>query len=362
MSTLAERSLIGQKEFPAVSIILSTQPQFPKTKLDREYMNSLLAKAEVQLLAQYSKQKTESLMDKLHHAVNTIKLNELSKGLAIYVSFNIEKVIHLPFAVTEKVIVDNSFEIRDLLMAAKLNQNYLVVILSQNMVKTFFGYGSHLMPVKFDGMPDNVGDVSNEHSFPGWDYYDAHAFEEKNIHNYLRFIDDVIEKETRGSNDPVLIMGDTKLIGYLKHHSRNIKRIIGFVEGNYEHAGYTEIQTRIKPFFNVFENKGQDAAVDLLQEAVGANTFSAGITEVWRSAAEAKGRLLLVEKDYKQSARFGDDSYTILIDEEIENSRSKIADAVDDVIEMVLLNHGDVVFVENDKLIPFNRIALVNRY
>lgn len=99
-----------------------------------------------------------------------------------------------------------------------------------------------------------------------------------------------------------------------------------------------------------------------MQEAVGANTFSAGITEVWRSAAEAKGRLLLVEKDYKQSARFGDDSYTILIDEEIENSRSKIADAVDDVIEMVLLNHGDVVFVENDKLIPFNRIALVNRY
>ena len=99
-----------------------------------------------------------------------------------------------------------------------------------------------------------------------------------------------------------------------------------------------------------------------MQSAVNSNIFSAGISEVWRSAAEAKGRLLLVERDYKQSARFGDDSYSILIDDEVERSRSKIVDAVDDIIEMVLLNHGDVVFVENGKLNSFERIALINRY
>lgn len=362
MSTLTERSLIGKKEFPAVSIILTTHPQYPKSKLDREYINILLSQAEGQLLAQYSKQKTAGLMEKLHHAVNTIKLNEVSNGLAIYVSDTVEKVIHLPFPVTEKVIVDNSFEVRDLLMAAKINRNYLLAVLSQNKVKTFFGYGSHLMPVTFTDMPENVKDVTNEHSFPGWDYLDAHAYDDKNIRNYLRFIDEVIEKETRGSNDPVLVMGDTKMIGYLKNNTRNAKRIIGYIEGNYEHATYNEIRSRIKPHFEVFEGKEQDAAIELLQKAINTDTYSAGITEVWRSAAEAKGRLLLVEKDFRQAARFGDDSYTILIDGEVENSRSKIADAVDDIIEMVLLNHGDVVFLDNDKLIQYNRIALVNRY
>lgn len=362
MPTLNERSLIGHKEFPAVSIILPAHPQTPKSKLDREYLNSLLSQAEEQMLAQYSRIKTENLMDKLHHAVNTIKPNEISKGLAIYVSDTIEKVIHLPFSVTEKVIVDNSFEIRDLLMAAKMNRNYLVLIISQNKVKSFFGYGSHLIPVHFEGMPENVKDVSNEHSYPGWDYLDVHAYEEKNIHNYLRFIDDVIEKETKGTNDPVIVMGDTKLVGFLKNHTRNTKKIIGFVEGNYEHADFNEIRSRIRPYFDTFEGKEQDSAFDLLQNAVNSNTYSAGISEVWRSAAEAKGRLLLVERDYKQSARFGDDSYSILIDKEVERSRSKIVDAVDDIIEMVLLNHGDVVFVENGKLNSFQRIALINRY
>lgn len=362
MSMLTENTLIGKKEFPAVSIILSSQLQNPKYKLDREYLNTLLSKAEELLQNQYSVQKTKSLMDKLHHAVNTIKLSEISKGMAIYVSMNVEKVIHLPFPVSEKVIVDNSFEIRDLLRAAKLNRNYLVVIISKNQVKTFFGYGAHLFPVNFNNMPENKKDVGNSHSMPGWDYFDAHAFEEKNIHNYLRFIDEIIEREMQGSNDPVIFMGDTKILGYLKKHTHNSKNIIGYVEGNYEHANFDEIRSRINPYFEKFEGNEQNEALDLLSKAISSDTYSSGIAEVWRSAAEAKGRLLLVEKDFRQSARFGSDSYTILIDDEVEGSRSKISDAVDDIIEMVLLNHGDVVFMDNDKLMPYNRIALVNRY
>jgi hypothetical protein len=78
--------------------------------------------------------------------------------------------------------------------------------------------------------------------------------------------------------------------------------------------------------------------------------------------AEKKCRMLLIERDYHQAARSGGDPFTIIIDDEIENVRSRIPDAVDDIIEMTFNSGGDVAFVENGKLEEYQRIACVTYY
>ena len=83
---------------------------------------------------------------------------------------------------------------------------------------------------------------------------------------------------------------------------------------------------------------------------------------MWRAAAEGRGRLLVVEKDYRVTARFGEDNYTILVDEAVATARHRIADAVDDIIELVLRHNGEVMFVANGKLDPQQHIALITRY
>jgi len=47
MTTINTGMLIGQKSFPAISIVLPTHPQYPKFKADRERMIALLKDAEV---------------------------------------------------------------------------------------------------------------------------------------------------------------------------------------------------------------------------------------------------------------------------------------------------------------------------
>ena len=42
----------------------------------------------------------------------------------------------------------------------------------------------------------------------------------------------------------------------------------------------------------------EEKAIAQLQDSINSNKFSTGITDVWRSAAEGRGRLLLVEKDF----------------------------------------------------------------
>jgi hypothetical protein len=220
--------------------------------------------------------------------------------------------------------------------------------------------------VEFEGMPLNIEDVTNAHSVPGWDYLDTQAWEEKNIRNYIHFIDEVIDKEFRQSPvaapQPIILMGDTKILGYYKQMTSNADRIAGMVEGNYEYANTDELKRRIAPVLEQIDRRDEENALTLLYGAVNTNHYAAGIAEVWRAVAEKKCRLLLVETDYHQAARAGENPYTILIDDEIENVRNRIPDAVDDIIEMTFNGGGDVVFLENGKLEEYQHIACVTYY
>ncbi|MEO6289105.1 MAG: hypothetical protein ABIO76_04260, partial [Ginsengibacter sp.] len=85
-----------------------------------------------------------------------------------------------------------------------------------------------------------------------------------------------------------------------------------------------------------------------------------GIEEVFSEAMHRHGRLLLVEKNYKYPSGYGSD--TELIDSAIHpyNSSSYIKDAVDDIIEKVLEENGDVEFVDKELLKGYNHIALIS--
>ena len=355
-------SLLDQKAFPAISLILPVHPQFPDVKLDSEHMISVLKNIEKKLNGRYGLERTQLMIQKVKNVISTIELKHLLKTLIIYVSPETEKVISLPYAVEEKIIIDSSFEVRDLIYAAQKNIKYLLVIISQKGVKTFNGDLFELKSIEFADMPENVKDVSNEHSFPGLDYLDNKAFDEKNLHNYLRFIDDVLEKSLKQNGTPVVIMGNVKILGYFRLYTQNTKRIIGYVEGNYEHVSLPEIKSKAETIIQKRLLDDETNSISELEEAVNSNKYNAGITEVWRSAAEGKGRLLLVEKNYSVRARRGMDEYSIFPDDSESNLHNVLSDAVDDVIELILKKNGEVIFVENGKLKSFERIALINRY
>jgi len=357
-----EEPLVGMKAFPAISILIPTHTIDTGITTFRERISQLARSVEQILVLSYSKKKTENLMTRLHRAINGIDLNLIGEGIAVYVSDDIEKVFHLPFRVSEKVVVDTSFEVRDLLYSAKINRSYLLVLISRNEVKTLLGYGKSLVSVDFEGMPENLKDVTTQHSLPGWDYLDKKAYEETNVNKFIHFIDDVIHSELKGANMPIIVFGDSKILGHYNKTSKFSKDILDFIEGNYEHATKQELVSKIEPSLKKFGEEEEKIALSELEDAVSKGLVASGTAQVWRVAAEARGRILLVEKDFKESARLGTDGYTLLIDDEVENTPNKIEDAVDDIIEMVLKNRGDVVFVSEGALAGFQRIAIINRY
>jgi len=132
------------------------------------------------------------------------------------------------------------------------------------------------------------------------------------------------------------------------------------VEGNFDYSSTREILEKISPALKLKFATEQDRALRLLDQAIENKTYVSGISNVWRAAAEKNGKLLIVEKDYFIAAKLGKDQFTLITDID-ENAMYVIKDAVEDVIELVLRQGGDVVFIENGMLKEHSGIALITR-
>jgi ribosomal protein L7Ae-like RNA K-turn-binding protein len=157
---------------------------------------------------------------------------------------------------------------------------------------------------------------------------------------------------------PLFIMGTERILGHFRKITRHTPAVIDYITGNYEDASPAEIKEILIPYTEGWNKTKQKEVVDRLEEAAGNKKLAVGIKDVWKEAMNKKGRLLVVEKNYMYPAVHdgspGGITETILPNQHF----SGIKDAVDDVIEKVLENGGDVEFVTEGTLKDFQRIAL----
>jgi hypothetical protein len=97
-----------------------------------------------------------------------------------------------------------------------------------------------------------------------------------------------------------------------------------------------------------------------LREAVKANRHASGVDQVWRATFEKRCQILLVETDFEYAADLSEEGDRLL--PYTGKGAASLDDAVDDVIEKVLAEGGEVFFYEPGALDLHQRIAAVLRY
>src|SRR5262249_56019628 len=97
-----------------------------------------------------------------------------------------------------------------------------------------------------------------------------------------------------------------------------------------------------------------------LGEAVSANRHASGIDQVWRAAYEKRCQMLLVETGFEHPADLAPQSDRLL--PYSGRGAASLDDAVDEVIERVIADGGDVFFYDPGVLDLHQRIAAVLRY
>jgi hypothetical protein len=346
---------------PAVSIIM---PFEPKISLQTEVTHSLKTaadKVELELLKNYPEDICVLVMQKLHALIKNLKFDQHKKSIAIYVSPVFEKVLYLDIAVEEKIIVDDSFEIRDLVYSKKQLNKYLVLLLSGKQSHIYLGDSSTLVRIDVD-LPESIYAYVNDAPERVANFSDMTERKQITVHKFLYHIDSALDDILNTYHLPVFVLGAEQILGHFKKFTKHAEAVIAYVKGNYDEATFPQLEEILKPHITAWREVKQKELLNQLEDAAGKKKLAVGMSDVWREAFDHKGRLLVVEKNYRYAAQHGASEDVIEALAEPYNKFSFIRDAVDDVIETILQNGGDVEFVDENVLKDYQHIALIQFY
>ena len=287
-------------------------------------------------------------------------------GVGIFASPSLARICTFPFEVQEKIHVNDSFEIRELVQKERYTREYFVLLLGGNVTRLYKGKEGKLreyqdinFPASFDGhefelpVQTNQGDnalspTRRETAVPTQSLTEFHNVLDAKLRDYL-------------TDASVLILaGPEKESALFLNQSAHAPKIKGKVAGSYSAFNMNELEKKCWNALKLDLKKNQMQLIDRLREQ-GPAFVSAGLRDVWRSAREGKGNILLVEKGLEVPAYLGMDDYSIELTPS-RHDQPMIVDAVDSIVETVIEKNGCVVFVENGLLKDYQRIALMNRY
>jgi len=346
---------------PAVSIIMPFEPRVCLKKELNHYLKVAADKVEKSLRDNYPEETCTLTMRRLRDIISNLNFDTHKKGIVIYVSLLFEKVIYLDIPVEEKIIIDDSFEIRDLLFANKQHNKFIVLLLNVKETRVYRGDQSELERVEFKE-PASIYAYVNDTNERMSNFSDIDERKQITVYKFFFHIDSALDHILAIYPLPIFVVGAKKILGHFKKFTRHAGSITRYIPGNYEDATLPQLEEILKPHIAArFEAKQKDL-LKQLEEAANHRRLAAGIKNVWQEAVNDKGRLLVVEKNYRYAGQQGANDDIIEEMTGIYNKLAFIWDAVDDVMEMVLANGGDVEFVDENVLKDYDHIALVQYY
>ncbi|HTL08373.1 MAG TPA: hypothetical protein VL307_08965, partial [Chitinophagaceae bacterium] len=264
---------------PAISLIIPFDPKMNGHAALTIALKNACRKIEKQLLLEYPADTVVLMMEKLSTIIAQLNYNTHKKSIAIFVSPVFEKVIYLDILVEEKIAIDDSFEIRDLLYSKKQLHKYLLLQLSAGQVRMFIGNSSSFvkivshaeMPQQLPArdLPERVGKFS-----------DVHAAHEKQLDKFLRQVEDSLELILRAYPLPLYIIGPEKLLGHFKKMTAHNGEVIEYIHGDYQHAAEKELSEILAPHVADWKSVLEKDIRNKMEQALSAGRMVSGIEEV----------------------------------------------------------------------------------
>ncbi len=353
--------LESPKYLPCISLIM---PFEPKMSLKRELDHKLkLAKnkIEAELMLNFPELVISSVLEKFQQAISSLNYHTHKKSIAVFVSPLIQKVYYLDMSVEEKIIIDESFEIRDLIYSKKEIHKYLLVVLSSKWTKIYLGNTTQFIRIT-SNVPDNIEAFKNDISEKIANFSDENKRKEIVLNKFLMHTDNGLSLLLQAYKLPLFVMGTVKTAGYFKSITHNAKHVIEYIHGNFEEKSENELHQIMEPYVADWKKIIQDNLLKQIEEAMSKRKLAIGMENVWKEASQKKGRLLIVEKNYVYPAYHSASPEIIFKQDEFNKNAFYIKDAVDDAIEKVLASGGDVEFVDEGMLKNYRKIVLIEYY
>lgn len=324
---------------PSLCLVLPFEPQINDKHTIASRLKTMLAKAEGKLLQHYSTYKALPVFTMMQGLIAGINYSNYKKSIALLASPYAAKLFYLDFPVEETIRLGEYLDIREVVKAKRKEISYLVMVLGNHCAKMYTGSSKGLTCIKYN---QETGDPASG--------YDRH---------FLHSMDQGLGLILEAYALPVFILGSQQVLEEFRRGATHEENIIGYLAGNFNTSTEADILMTLQPELNRWEKHKHQYLLQKLNKACQDGKLSYGVKEVWNTATHRRGRLLVVEENfigpvYNEVPPEGAYPFTHTTDDPYY-----MKDLVEDIIEKVLKDGGDVEFVKQGFLRDFQKIALI---
>lgn len=341
---------------PSVSIFLPYEPKMISKSILNKTIKNALEKVERKVFDSFNYDIAVLVMQKLSGIINNLDSSTHKKTIAIFVSPFFEKILYLNTELEEKIIVGESFHIRDLIKNKKEFHNYLLLKLSAREVNMYYNVSGKMKKI-FSTNQDILFSSTGKCWIKEAREKNPEIYEQR-IEKFFHCIDNTLGYILEPYSIPLLVTGNNKLISEFKKVTRHHLSITDYIACNDEN-NVDSIEKFLTPYLQDWKKIIEKKFLNKLLLAASNHKLVTGIKDVYKTAKHHGGKILLVEEGYNYPEKYLDSNEIIFKATSSTGKFSYLKDAVDEIIEKVLEEDGEVEFVEEGILKKYDKIALI---
>lgn len=254
--------LLETRGYPAVSILCPIFRAFPESRQNGVRLQNLLRTATARLLEEFPRDEIRPLIQRLETMVATVETGSCLDGIAIYANAEWGTVVHLPLRTRERVVIDETFATRDLVLSLRRRPRYRVITLGERTTRLYQGVGDELSEVSQGCFPLSVSTGPDDTGRPprrdrGMDRTGAAA--EHRRHG-LRSVDEALAELDATEPMPLILVGSTRALATFEEVSRSRLPIVATVPLAEDSPSPAQIVERVAPVIREW-TRSKDAAL-----------------------------------------------------------------------------------------------------
>src|SRR5262245_7718268 len=354
------KRLQGQRDYPSMSLLAPTHRTHPANRKDRIVVKNLAAEGLDRLQGEFKKREVAGLVQNLNRLVDRVDWKHSLEGLALFASRDVATEVQLPFRPRARVVIDETFATRDLVYSLNRSPRYRVLVLTEKPTRLFDATTNVLTEYAAKPFPMVHTGRGGASRLPGGQGINRSGERDEAHRQFFRKVDDALAAVQKDDHLPVVLVGVDRHVAFYQEVTKDSDAIVGVVAGSHDDPNLTALGRLVWPVFKAGATLKRTRALARLHEAVSSNRHASGVDQVWRAAFDKRCQILLVETGFDHPAELSPQGDRLL--PYSGRGAAALADALEQVIERVIADGGDVFFYDAGVLDLHERIAAVLRY
>ncbi|MDF2193198.1 hypothetical protein [Paraflavitalea sp. CAU 1676] len=331
--SLPEELIHETGQTPAVCMALPFEPQVNEKASIESRLKRMISKAESRLLQQYSNRKALPVIARIQQLLKEISYYNYRKSIALLATPYRSKLFYLDFPVIEMIRTGEDLDVKNIIKAKSNAPHYLALVLESQYINLYEGNNTHLTLIQHNA----------------WSHL-----------GFVPQIDRGLGLILEAFHLPVFVLGEKELLEVSKKETEHAAHIMDYLPVDPRQGSENEYVTILQPALNHWPHHRKELILQKLNNAHKACTLHCGIDGAWQAATHRRSILLAVEENLVRFISCNHDKEEL--QEPLSIDPLNQQDVVNDIIEKVLKDGGEVELLPAGSLEAYQQIALIEAH